>query len=283
MRKLVEFLRTVYVAVLFVLLELIALNYYVHATAYTEARLVAQSNRLTGGVHNLLSGIGHFFSLGEENRRLTAHIARLEEELARYEEAAGEAALRKELATLGSSQYRMVAARMVSNSVSRAHNYLTLNRGRGDEVLSNMTVATPEGAVVGYIIDCTERYSIAVSILNRRFRASGCIEGGSHYGSLSWDGRSPYFIDLKELPKYAEPKKGDRIVTTGFEAYLPKGMLIGTVEEAELDEVGTSYTVRIRLAADLTEMRNLILIENLDQQEIGDLQASEAIRELERN
>ena len=283
MHKLVEFLRSVYVAVLFVLLELVALNSYVRATAYTEARLVAQSNRMTGGLHNLLTGIGHFFSLGQENRQLTARIAELEEQLARYEEAASEATLRKELAVLGSSQYRMMTARMVSNSVGRARNYLTLNRGRGDGVWSHMAVTTPEGAIVGYIIDCTERYSVAVSILNQSFRASGCIEGGSHYGSLSWEGGNPHYIYLKELPKYAEPKKGDRIVTTGFESYFPKGMLIGTVESAELDAVGTSYTVRIRLAADLTEIRNLVIIENLDQQEIADLQQSEAIRELERN
>lgn len=283
MHKLVEFLRSVYVAVLFILLELAALNYYVRATAYTEARLVAQSNHLTGGLHNLLTGVGHFFSLGEENRRLTACIAELEEQVARYEEAASEAALSKELEALGSSQYRMMTARVVSNSVGRARNYIILNRGRGDGVWSHMAVATAEGAIVGYIIDCTERYAVAVSVLNRSFRASGCIEGGTHYGSLSWEGGNPHYIYLKELPKYAEPKEGDRIVTTGFESYFPKGMLIGTVESAELDAVGTSYTVRVRLAADLTEMRNLIIIENLDQQEIADLQRSEAIRELERN
>ena len=85
------------------------------------------------------------------------------------------------------------------------------------------------------------------------------------------------------MPKYAEPKPGDRIVTTGFESYFPKGLLIGTVEEAQLDAVGTSYTVRIRLAADLNTMSNLVLIENLDQGEIDNLQHSEAIRELEMN
>lgn len=283
MRKLVEFIRAVYVAVLFVLLELTALSYYARSTAYTEARLLVQSNRIVGGLHQAVSGVGNFFSLGKKNRQLTQRIAQLEEQLARYQEAATEVALQEELRNLGSSQYRMMAAAVVGNSVCRSRNYITLNRGRGDGVLSGMAVTTPEGAIAGYVVDCSERYAVAISILNSSFRASGTIEGGNHYGSLSWDGTSPHHILLEELPKYAEPKPGDRIVTTGFESYFPKGLLIGTVEEAELDAVGTSYTVRIRLAADLNTMSNLVLIENLDQGEIDNLQHSEAIRELEMN
>ncbi len=283
MRKLAEFIRTVYVAVLFVLLELIALNYYARSTAYTEARLLVQSNRVVGGLHRAVTGVGNFFSLGRENRQLTRRIAQLEEQLAHYEEAAIKQQLADELTMLGSSKYHMLVASVVSNSVGRARNYILLNRGRGDGVLSGMAVTTPEGAIAGYVVDCSERYAVAVSILSRAFRASGSIEGGNHYGSLSWDERSPHHVLLEELPKYAEPKAGDRIVTTGFEPYFPKGMLIGTVEEATLDEVGTSYTVRVRLAADLTTMNNLVLIENLDLAEIEQLQQSETIREIEKS
>lgn len=283
MLKLIEFIRSVYVAVLFVLLELVALHYYAHSTAYTEARLLAQSNRLFGGLHDTATDIRHFFGLGHENRALTARIAQLEEQLSRYEEAATEARLHEELAALGPSKYRMVVASVVSNSIGNKRNYITVNRGRGDDVLSGMAVTTPEGAIAGYVIDCSERYAVAVSILNEHFRASGTIEGSSYYGSIHWDGRNPREVVLSELPKYAEPQVGQRVVTTGFEPYFPQGMLIGTVERAELDAVGTSYTVRVRLAADLRTMTNLVLIENLDQNEIESLRNSEAIRELEHN
>lgn len=282
MHKLIEFIRSVYVAVLFVLLELAALNYYAHSTAYTEARLLTQSNRLLGGLHHTATDIRHFFGLGRENRALTARIAQLEEQLARYEEAATEARLHEELAALGSSQYRMMVASVVSNSIGNSRNYITLNRGRGDNVLSGMAVTTPEGAIAGYVVDCSERYAVAVSILNSAFRASGAIEGSSYYGSIHWDGRNPREVVLSELSKYAAPEVGQRVVTTGFEPYFPKGMLIGTVEEAKLDAVGTSYTVRVRLAADLRSMTNLVLIENLDQTELEELHRSEAIRELEQ-
>ena len=53
MRKLLEFIRSVYVVVLFVVLEAIAISYYAHSTYYTQARLLARSNQLVGGVHGL--------------------------------------------------------------------------------------------------------------------------------------------------------------------------------------------------------------------------------------
>lgn len=282
MRKLIEFIRSIYVAVFFVLLELIALNYYTHATAYTEARLLAQSNQVVGGVHSIVTSVSHFFGLGRTNRALTTRIAQLEEQLARYEEAASESLLKQELAALGPSKYRMTVASVVSNSIGNSRNYIVVNRGRRDEVLSGTAVTTPEGAIAGYIVDCSERYAVAISILNTAFRASGAIEGSNYYGAIYWDGRSPEYVILSELSKYAEPQVGQRVLTTGFEPYFPKGMLIGTVESAELDAVGTSYTVRVRLAADLRKTSNLILIENLDQTEIEDLRRSEAISELER-
>ena len=69
MRKLLEFIRSVYVVVLFVVLEAIAISYYAHSTYYTQARLLARSNQLVGGVHGLFAGVRHYFSLGRERPR----------------------------------------------------------------------------------------------------------------------------------------------------------------------------------------------------------------------
>ena len=82
MRKLLEFIRSIYVMVLFVVLEAIAVGYYAHSTYYTQARLLARSNQVVGGVHGVFAGIRHYFSLGRENRDLLAHVAEMKERLA---------------------------------------------------------------------------------------------------------------------------------------------------------------------------------------------------------
>lgn len=283
MRRLVEFIRSIYVVVLFILLELAALSYYARATAYTEARLLARTNSVIGGVNGLISDIGHFFRLGGENRALTAHIALLEEELARYREADKAGRLKVELREMGESKYRMTEVAVVSNTVGRAHNYITINRGGADGITNGMGIITPDGAIAGYIVDYSERYAVAVSILNPVFRGSGNPEGTNYQGAIRWDGRDPHFVTLEGLSKYADPQPGQKVLTTGFESYFPEGLLIGTIEEAILDDVGTTYTVRVRLAADLSAMNNLVVIENLDYQEINDLQKSDVIQDLQNN
>lgn len=274
MRRLFEFIRSIYVVVIFIILEITALGYYARSTVYTEARLLAAANRVLGGLHGSVTDMGNFFSLGSKNRALTERIAQLEEQLARYEEAETEVRLKEALDSLEASKYRMSVAAVVSNTIGNRHNYITLNRGLRSEVQYHMAVTTPEGAVVGYIIDCSERYSVAMSILNTEFRASGCIEGGNHFGAIRWDGHDLNHVWLQDLSKYAEPKVGDRVVTSGLENYFPKGMLIGTVEEAVLNEVGTTYRVRVRLAADMTALSDVVLTENLDLIEINQLQES---------
>ena len=281
MRKLFEFIRSTYIVVLFILIEVIALNSYARSTAYTEARLLARANRATGSVQHFCTGVGRFFRLGRENRMLTARVAALEKQLARYAEAESEAALHRLLDQIGPSKYRTEAAAVVGNTTNRLHNYITINRGRRDEVLGGMGLTTPDGAIVGYVLDCSERYAVAASILNTSFRASGMLASELHFGSIRWDGRSPHSVLLEDLPKYAEPKIGDRVYTTGLEPYFPKGMLIGTVEGLTLNEARMTYTVQVRLAADLTALDNLVVIDNLDRDEIELLQSGEAIREFE--
>ena len=166
MRKLLEFIRSVYVVVLFVVLEAIAISYYAHSTYYTQARLLARSNQLVGGVHGLFAGVRHYFSLGRENRELLAHVARMKERLALYEEAETAARLDGYMQDIGVSKYRIMTASVTSNTVNRAQNLIVLNRGRRDGVAEEMAVLSSDGAMAGYVVDCTERYAVAMSVLN---------------------------------------------------------------------------------------------------------------------
>ena len=54
MYKLIEFLRRIYVAVLFVVFEAIAIGYYAHSSNYTQAKLLTRSNQVVGGVNGCL-------------------------------------------------------------------------------------------------------------------------------------------------------------------------------------------------------------------------------------
>ncbi|MDE6876794.1 MAG: rod shape-determining protein MreC [Alistipes sp.] len=273
MHKLIEFIRSIYLVVLFVVLEALAIGYYARSTYFTQARLLARSNAAAGSVHEFSAGVRCYFRLEAENRILLDRVALLEERLAQYDEAANIDRLKRYMLDLGGSKFRVMTATVVSNTINRAQNFVTINRGLRDGVTPDMALLAPGGSMLGYIVDCTDRYSVAIPLLNTSFRASGKLEGTDYFGSVYWDGVDPHSVLLGELSKYAEPKIGQRVITTGFSQFFPENVLIGWVESASMNENRTAYTVRLKLATDFARLTDIILIENRDACEVLDLQA----------
>lgn len=280
MNKLLEFIRSTYVVLLFVVIEAVAIHYYAHSTAYTQARLLAGSNRLAGGLHGVFSDVKHYFELGRENKLLLSRVEELQTELVRYRSA--ETAARLDGYMVGNTQtkFELTTASVVSNSINKRRNFIVLNRGLRDGVTPDMAVLSPDGAMVGYIVECSERYAVAISILNISFRASGKIAGGDYFGSILWDGADPRRVTMTELSKYAEPKEGDAVVSTGFSQYFPSDIPIGTVERVELNEARTAYTVDVRLAVDVSGLGDVILVRNNDLHEVKKLVTGDKVKEL---
>lgn len=122
-----------------------------------------------------------------------------------YEEAETAARLDSYMQDVGISKYRVITASVISNTVNRAQNLVVLNRGRRDGVAEEMALLASDGSMAGYVVDCTERYSVAMSVLNTSFRASGKLVGADYFGSIYWDGADPHTVVLDELSKYADP------------------------------------------------------------------------------
>jgi len=276
-RKLFEFIRSVYVVVLFVVLELVAVGYYARSTRYTQARLLARSNQLLGGVHDLFTSVRRYMNFGHENRLLVARVAELEERLAACGEAGARARLDGYLEG-PPSKYRMATASVVANSVNRAQNLMTLDRGRRDGVTEEMAVLGPDGSMAGFVVACSDRYAVVLSVLNTSFRASGRLEGSDYFGSVYWDGVDPHTVLMGDISKYADPQPGQEVVTAGFSQNFPPDVLIGWVESAALNETRTAYTVRVRLAAEISRLTDVVLVENRDRAEIDSLQRSDNVK-----
>ena len=279
MYKLIEFIRRIYVVLLFILIETIALNYYARSSFYTQAKILAHANSVTGALQQSIFSLRHYFTLSSENEMLAQRVAELENALTIYREQ--ERQMQTDTLTMAAmdstmlaslAQYRYTTARVISNTINSSHNFITLNRGRQHGVLVDMAVVTPDGAMVGYVLECSERYSIVMPMLNTEFRTSGKISGDEHFGSISWNGTSPHRVQMSELTKYSEFEVGDEVIASGLSQYFPEGVRIGYVESLQENENHTSYDVEIRLAADMTRLSNVILIENTNYTEIYELE-----------
>ena len=295
MYKLIEFIRSIYVVVLFIAIEAIAIGHYARSTHYARARLLAKATQVVGAGHDALAGIRRYFRLERENRDLIEYTARLQERLSAYETAdktlfaiTAEAPTTDSLATdasetpdaiqriLNDPQYRTLTAAVISSTISKPENFFVLNRGTRDGVKREMAVISASGAIVGYVVHCTKGYSIALSVLSSSFRTSGMLSGSTYRGSIYWDGADPHTVLMGDLSKYADPQPGREIETNGS-LFFPDGVKIGRILDAQLDETGTTYTVRVELDARLSGLSHVILVENRDLDEIHRLMQSDSI------
>jgi rod shape-determining protein MreC len=279
MYKLIELIRRIYVVLLFLLIEAVALNFYANSSHYTEAKILSRANTVAGWMQNTVFNVKHYFTLRSENEMLAQRVAELENTLTRYRER--EEQIETDTMSMwqmdstlmvGLAERRYTTARVVGNTIHHDRNYLTLNRGHQDGVVAEMAVVTPDGCMVGYVMECSDNYSVVMSILNTGFHTSGKIRGDEHFGSITWNGHSPHRVQMTELTKYSEFEIGDEVVASGLSHYFPEGVRIGYVESRTENENHTSLDVELRLAADMTRLSNVVLIENNNIVEITSLE-----------
>lgn len=259
MQKLIYFIRKTAVAILFVILEIIAIRTYAYSTPYTQARLLVWSNSVVRYVHSTFAGVSNYFTLRKENIRLTERIAVLENRISTLEAVLpkGEVPIEGVL-----QQYEYCSARVISSTTNRRRNFITIDKGFQDGVFADMAVMTPEGYAVGVVVDCSEHFAVAKTLLNVDLRLGGVLADDGSHGSVVWRGGDTQIINFVELSKYANVKKGDLVRAAGFSHYFPKETIIGNIEEVELADNGTSYNCEVRLAADMDRLFNVVLVRN---------------------
>lgn len=152
-----------------------------------------------------------------------AHVALLREE---------NASLRRQLDFLEKTPYTTIGADVIGQDVEPIGNTLIVNRGSLHGVLAGQPVITDSGILVGKIVRADEESAIvrllhdgqskiAATVLNMD-RSVGLVEGG--YG-LS--------VRMNFIPQNEAIAPGDLIVTSGLEAGIPRGLVIGRVEAVE--------------------------------------------------
>ena len=162
--------------------------------------------------------------------------------------------------------YQFIMAEISSNSFVQLSNYITLNKGRIDGIQPDMGVVSDQG-VVGVVSQVSDHFSVVIPLLNPKSRLSCKVLGSSYFGSLSWNGHSTRYATLEELPRHVEFQRGDTIVTSGYSAVFPAGLIVGIVEDYEKQHDDNFYALQVRLATDFQMLNHVRIIKNFLQQE----------------
>ena len=235
-----------------------------HNNPYQQHVYLTSANAVSASVYNGMSNVTSYFDLRDINEDLQERNALLEMEVISLRNQVNDLRLLTVDSTsipANMSQYEFIVARVISNSISSAHNYITINRGKDDGIRPEMGIVNQNG-IVGTVDVVGAHASRVISLLNNNFRLSCKVKGSESFGSLVWDGKSPYYAVLEEMPRHVKYHRGDTIVTSGYSSVFPEGIIVGTIESDKKEVSDNFISLRITLTTDFTQLSTVRAIKS---------------------
>lgn len=263
MRNLLDFLAKYNNWLLFVILEVVSFVMLFQFNSYQGSVWFTSANWVAGKVYEIDSYVEAFFSLTKVNKELTLknfYLERQVNQLSRlYGEATGDTIVRDRLASANMERYKMVQAKVVSNSVNRPDNLITIDKGRADGVEVDMGVTSGNG-VVGVVYLVSDHYSVVMPLLNTKSRISCAIRKRGYFGYTKWNGGDSNFASVEDIPRHAHFKRGDWVETSGYSSIFPPGIIVGKIVEVYNSSDGLSYRLKVHLSTDFGNLRDVCVI-----------------------
>ena len=270
MRSLIRYLLKNHAFVLFILLETLALAMVFNYNSFQKATYLNSANRVTGKVYAIYQSVTGYFGLTKINRELAQENARLRMLLENQPEFGANTDSIFLTLPESDSVYHFIPAQIISNSVNRPFNYITLNKGSRHGIKPDMGIISASG-IVGVVGQVSESYAMGLSVLNQRWSISTKLKKNGYYGSLIWQGTDYRTAILSEIPLHVDIAIGDTVETSGYSSIFPEGILVGTINDFSEPDGENYYSIQVKLSVDFKNLSHVEVIENRAKQEIDEL------------
>ncbi|MDO9040354.1 MAG: rod shape-determining protein MreC [Bacteroidota bacterium] len=272
MRSLFRFLLRNYFLMMFLALEAISFVLIVSFNNYQRVAFFNSSNNFAGAVYEKFSSIDDYFSLSRTNARLAADNASLRKQLQLRMSLQEQYPVNRP-DTVDAPAYIFTSAKVISNSVNKQLNYITLNKGSRHGIKPDMGIIDASG-IVGVITDVSPNYSTGLSLLNRRLSVPAKITKNNYFGSLVWDGENYNTADLREIPFHIIVNVGDTVVTSGYSNVFPEGIMIGTIKKFDVESGTNFYNIKVELSTNFKTLKYVEVVQNTKRTELKNLEKS---------
>lgn len=230
--------------------------------AYQGAKFFNSSNRVVANIITFSNSLSDFFSLRETNRILAEENALLRDRIIKgdldFTIYNGDGLAQDSVRYY---QYEFIAAKVVNNSTRMFKNHFTINKGSNDGIMPGMAVISSQG-VAGKVKTVSPRFAVVTSLLHTDVMISSRIQRTGHAGTTQWDAADPTHAELKFIPRHVKLQLGDTIVTSGYNAIFPEGILIGTIEQIDITDEAVFYNIRMKLSQDFDKLGFVYVVKN---------------------
>ncbi len=193
-----------------------------------------------------------------ENAALRREVKRLTEENIRLREAAEEnLRLRQALHLRLSMPFETVPAEIIARSGSGWFDTATIDRGRKSGINKGDAVVCVRG-LVGQVVEADDFTSQVVALTDQNSAVGAIVQRSRQAGIIQ--GQGPDSLVLSYLPKDADVKENDIVVSSGMGRVIPKGIPIGRVVKVIRDSVGGTTSAVVKPSARLDNTEQVLVI-----------------------
>lgn len=274
MQRILLFLYRLRAFLLFLVLEGIAIWLIVSYNSPQGSAFFNSANQVSGSVLAAQNSVVEYFSLASVNKALVEKNAELLAELEAFKKPADSVFIELDSTLLHSFQFK--GAKVINNSLNLSQNFITINKGARHGIKEGMGVFNEEGAI-GRVKGVTKNFATVISVLHTELLISSKIASSEVFGSTKWDGKNPKQAKLLYVPRHVTIEKGDKVVTSGYNAVFPEGIPIGTILEVSQGTDTNYLDITIELAADFSRVSYVYLVENNQEEELNELYQSNGV------
>lgn len=296
MRNLFAFIYRYRAFLVFILLEVGSIYLIIRNNKYQNAAFFNSANFYAGQVLAFQNQVSNYFRLVEINQALVQENTKLRQTLYRLQTISANDSLpafsdsvfiqTDSIPTYDSLKVRLVhtysPAKVISNSVRQMNNFITLNIGAANGVGPGMGVISAEG-LVGRVKTVSTHFATVTSLLHSKMFVAAKIKSrlpgtNNTIGTVKWDGSDPRIALLEYVPLDKKILKGDTVVSSGYNAVYPEGVMVGTILAASKDPDKSFYTIKLKLAVDFSRLAFVYVVKNRLQAEQDTLEIKSGMK-----
>ena len=270
MRNLLFLLSKIHALLLFIVLEIIAFSLISKSHTYQGASISNTSNWFTGSFYNFSENYTQYFGLRNENIALQKENARLRGQLKYFANYPKQDSIYPKRDSL--SSYIYIPAKVINNTIYKTHNFITINKGSNDGIKVDMGVMNSNG-VVGIVSKVSDNYALVMSILNTNTSISVKHKKSGAFGNFKWKGFNPTIINVEDMSKTANVKKGDTIVTSGYSTIFPPDFPIAIAKNVKTIKESGFQKIESTPTADINKIDYVYIVEKIEKMEIDSLES----------
>ena len=267
MKNIIGFIRHNFTFFSFMILQIVSL---VMLSSYSKSHQTffgGWSNQVTGKINGYYNNWSYFFTLKETNAKLAAENAMLRNQLVQnfipFDTTKKEGSLIFRKDSLEKiRKFYYYPAKVVGNTFTLQKNYITIERGTLQGIKKDMAAISPDGSIVGVVVEVNDNYSKIMSLLHRNSKVSAILKRDRVAGSIEWDGEDPSTLILKNISKSAAPKIGDSVLTSPYSSNFPSQLMIGRVTSITKDPSSNFLTLNVKAATNFFKLEYVYLVEN---------------------